>query len=271
MIVESKEGTALEVFWRLRGTTYWSYPTAHRFLLRFCLDRDTIRRLRGILAQRAAGSDAWRISEDEVVQRVARLISSGRIIIAENRWMQLWPDTGVVLESRGQSVLLLSKDELFPARDLAVATRWVHGLQKQQQRISELDKGKGALGLKEKEEKSAYAREMEQVRRRLATGTGVADYAHLDDRAFLAGIEASLLAGELVPLYHAVSGHTEGTEAAPPPPPVAGGPSGPDKEDMTDPNTFGPSHNGSAQAQTLAQAALDGVPFCEECARAAMN
>ena len=52
MIVHAHEGTALEVFWRYRGTATWSYLTALRFLLRLRLGSDGIRSLKGLLAER---------------------------------------------------------------------------------------------------------------------------------------------------------------------------------------------------------------------------
>jgi hypothetical protein len=38
-----------------------------------------------------------------------------------------------------------------------------------------------------------------------------------------------------------------------------------------DPNTFGGDHDAAAQAAALSAAAQSGVPFCEECARAAQG
>ncbi|HYI95829.1 MAG TPA: hypothetical protein VEX68_19970, partial [Bryobacteraceae bacterium] len=103
MIVHAHEGTALEVFWRYRGTAWWSYLTALRFLLRLRLDSSCIRSLKGLLTERVSAGDVWRMPGNEVIERVARLISTGRVIPAEDRGNERWPGSGTVLESRWQS------------------------------------------------------------------------------------------------------------------------------------------------------------------------
>jgi hypothetical protein len=105
------------------------------------------------------------------------------------------------------------------------------------------------------------------LRERLKTASGM-DYGHLHPAIFLAEIENVLRNGRLIPVYHAVSGHSEATEAAAPPPPMASQPSSPDRDDP-EPGTFDPAHSGSSQAATLANAAQDGVPFCEVCQKGA--
>jgi hypothetical protein len=51
--------------------------------------------------------------------------------------------------------------------------------------------------------------------------------------------------------------------------PSGGGPAGSTKSNEPDPSTFGPDAMQDQQAAALIAASADGVPFCEECARAA--
>jgi hypothetical protein len=271
MIVHAHEGAGLEVFWRHRGTAYWSYLTALRFLLRLRLDRSTVQSLRGLLAGRLSVGLAWNISEDEVLQRIASLISTGRVIVAEHSAGERWPDSGLVIRSRWQSFIILCRDDLFPARDMAEAARWIHKLQDQQKKIDNPEKPDASstplAAFKDKDEQEAHSRALENLRERLKNLSGT-DYSHLHPAIFLAEIENVLRNGRLVPVYHAVSGHSEATEAAAPPPPVAAKQSGPDREEPES-GMFGPEHSGSTQAATLANAAQDGVPFCEVCQKGA--
>jgi hypothetical protein len=271
MIVHAHEGAGLEVFWRYRGTAPWSYLTALRFLLRFRLDSDGIRSLKRLLAERMPSGIVWRMSHDEVLQRIARLISTGQIILAEDRALERWPGSGTLLASRFHSVLLLCRDDFYIARDMAEATRWIHKLQKTQKKME--DRRKAAKpgtphSPQEKHEQEAHAIGIRDLRTRLTTATGVPDYAHLNDTSFLGAIEAALLSGRLVPVYHALSGHSEPSPEAAAPPPPASQAGTPDREDP-DPNTFDPEHAGVSQAATLTEAAQSGVPFCEVCERAA--
>ena len=269
MIVHADEGAGLEVFWRHRGTAYWSYLTALRFLLRLRLDSDGIRSLRRLLAERTTSGIAWRMSGDAVLQRIATLISTGRIILAEDRELQRWPGSGTLLSSRWHSVLLLCRDELSFARDSAEAARWIHKLQNSQQKIehSKIKAGPPASP-KDKHEQESHVIGIRDLRTRLTTASGVADYAHLNDTSFLGAIEAALESGRLVPVYHAVSGHSEGTQEVTAPPPPSSSAGTPDREDP-EPNTFDQEPAGSAQAAALAEAAQEGIPFCEVCQRAA--
>jgi hypothetical protein len=273
MIVHTHEGAGLEVFWRHRGNAYWSYLTALRFLLRLRLDRSATQALRGLLAGRMSQGLAWNISEDEVLQRIATLISTGRIIVVENGDGKRWPDSGLVLRSGGQSFVLLCRDALFPARDMAEASRWIHKLQEQQQKIEDRAKSGavppagGNKSQNDKDEQEAHTRAVENLRERLKTSSG-ADYAHLHEALFLAEIENAFRSGRLIPVYHPVSGHSETTEAAAPPPPVASLQSTPDRDDP-EPVTFDPEHSGSTQAANLSNAAQNGVPFCEVCQKGA--
>jgi hypothetical protein len=264
MIVKAHEGTALEVFWRYRGTASWSYLTALRFLLRLRLDSDGIRTLKGLLAERVSAGDVWRMPANEVIERTARLISTGRLILVEDRGVERWPGSGTLLESRWQSVLLLSRNNLHIALDMAQATLWIHKLQSRQ-RLTESAKT-SAASPKAKHEREAHANEIRKLRERLTTATGVPDYAHLNDVSFLGAIEAALESGRLIPVYHAISGHSEGTQEAVAPPPPASAPATPDREDPES-NTFDSDHTGASQAATLTQAAEEGVPFCEVCER----
>ncbi|HYI95966.1 MAG TPA: hypothetical protein VEX68_20660, partial [Bryobacteraceae bacterium] len=162
-------------------------------------------------------------------------------------------------------VLLLSRDDLSITLDMAQAIQWIHKLQNRERRLSESAKMWPVIS-QDKQQREAHAIEIRNLRARLTTATGVPDYAHLNDTAFLAAIEAALESGRLIPVYHAVSGHSEGTEEAPTPPPSVSAPASPDREDP-EPNTFDSEHAGARQAAILTEAAEEGVPFCEVCER----
>ena len=269
MIVHAHEGTALEVFWRYRGTATWSYLTALRFLLRLRLGSGGIRSLKELLAERVSAGDLWRMPANEVIERTARLISTGRLILVEDRGFERWPGSGTLLESRWQSVLLLSRNDLTISLDMAEAARWIHKLQNRHQRLNEgvkTSKPDARVSPQAKHEREAHEIEIRKLRERLTTATGVPDYAHLNDISFLGAIEAALESGRLIPVYHAISGHSEGTQEAVAPPPPASAPATPDREDPES-NTFDSDHAGASQAATLTQAAEEGVPFCEVCER----
>lgn len=268
MIVHAHEGAGLEVFWRHRGTAYWSHATALQFLTRLRLDRSGIQSLRGLLAGRLSQGLAWLLPEEEILQRVAKLISTGRIIVVENSREEQWPNTGLVLESRWQSYMLLCRDDLYPARDMAEASRWIHKLQEQQGKFEAAQKPDAAQRTpREKEAEAAHNLALDHLRERLKSSSGM-DYSHLHNHIFLAEIENALRTNRLIPVYHAVSGHAEPTEAMAAPPPSAAQQASPDREDPES-ATFGLDHSGASQAATLQNAARDGVPFCEVCQRGA--
>ena len=78
-----------------------------------------------------------------------------------------------------------------------------------------------------------------------------------------------LESGALIPIYHRTPGAIDAQgepEGAPPPPAQRAIPD----RDEPDGTTFDPDHNAAEQAEALSDAADDGVPFCEECARASL-
>lgn len=106
----------------------------------------------------------------------------------------------------------------------------------------------------------------------LADGT---DWSRVDDQALLDQIGAALAQGRLLigatqqlQMRRLVS--AEPPAPAPPPPPPASAPrSAPAAAPPPAETTFGSELDVQAMVAVLVQAAQDGVPFCEECARAA--
>lgn len=113
---------------------------------------------------------------------------------------------------------------------------------------------------------------MARLRGLIAQRSHAGDLSRVSDDQILAQVAGLLGSGELVAGYQrheAIELPGEpGPEAAPtpastPPPPQTR------ERQEPDPPTFAAQHDGAAQAQGLAAAAASGVPFCEECARAA--
>ncbi len=105
----------------------------------------------------------------------------------------------------------------------------------------------------------------------LADGT---DWSRLDDAQVKQQLAAALADGHLrtgagaQPVLHSL-GQVLAPVAAPPPPAPAPSPrAAPVAAPSPAETTFGPDLDVAAQVAVLVQAAQDGVPFCEECAKA---
>jgi hypothetical protein len=270
MIVQTHTGAVLELFWRHRGVRWWSQATALAFLSRYRKDRAAIRQLRQCLTQRSSGFEIWRLPETDLLRRAAMLISSGRLVVAQYRSTERCSGTGVVLGSSFDSVLLLWRDELEPGSDVAHAVQWLRRIQEVIRRVKgQFDDNKDPRKLRNLEDEcKGHQRELDRLRVMSVTGPLIPSLAHVSDEVFAEETIKLVESGTLIPIYHRTPSALEAEgepEAAPPPPaqrPVA------DREEP-DSNTFDPDHNAAQQASTLAEAAEDGVPFCEECAREA--
>jgi hypothetical protein len=169
--------------------------------------------------------------------------------------------------TRHDSVLLLWRDKLDPVKDGTHATKWL-------QRIAELIKITAQKidrkdGKKLEHELDDHKRELRRLRTMAVTAPGVPDYSELDDLGFLQQIQRLLSTGDLIPIYHRPTGHVDSISGvqlveAPPPQRVAA-----EREEVQDPVTFSDNHEPNAQAGALIDAAQEGVPFCEVCARLA--
>jgi hypothetical protein len=112
---------------------------------------------------------------------------------------------------------------------------------------------------------------MARLRGLIAQRSAAGDLSRVSDDQILAQVAGMLGSGELVAGYRgqeAIQLPEAAAEAAPapastPPPPQTR------ERQEPDPPTFEAQHDGAGQAQTLSMAASSGVPFCEECARAA--
>jgi hypothetical protein len=104
--------------------------------------------------------------------------------------------------------------------------------------------------------------------------TGSTDLSRIDDDQILEQVATLVSSGEAVigfrMLLRGGGGGAEEAPARPQPAPAAAPPSPrAEREREADPPTFVPHHDAAMQAQALIAAAQNGVPFCEECARAA--
>lgn len=271
MIVQMHTGAVLELFWRHRGVRSWSQATALAFLFRYRKDRQAIRQLRQSLAQRFSTFEIWRLGEEDLFRRTAMLITGGRLIVAQYRSTERMSGTGVVLGSSWDPVLLIWHDDLHPGVDVAYAVWWLRRVQAVVQELEKTRKEheKDPRKLKNLEdERTGHTRELDRLRTMSATGPLVPSLAHVNDELFAEETIKLLESGALIPIYHRTPGALDAQgepEAAPPPPvqrPIA-------EREEPDSNTFDPDHNGALQAEALSDAAEEGVPFCEECARGA--
>jgi len=270
MIVQMHTGALLELFWRRRGAKSWSPATALAFLLRYRKDQQAIRQLRQCLAQRFTAFEILGLRDDDLLNRAAMLITGGRLIVAHYRFTDKMSGTGVTFGSSWDPVLLIWRDDLHPGVDVAYAVWW---LRRVQAVIRELEKtqedAKNPRKLKNLEDElRGHKRELDRLRAMSAIGPLVPSLAHVNDDLFAEETIKLLESGALIPIYHRAPGALDAqgeAEAAPPPPahrPIA-------EREEDESNTFDPNHNGALQAQALSDAAEEGIPFCEECARAA--
>lgn len=112
---------------------------------------------------------------------------------------------------------------------------------------------------------------MAHLRRLVSQRCEMGDVSRVSDDRILEQVAALLGSGELLAGYQwhePIQLPGEGGEEAPPAPAAAPPPQARERQEP-DPPTFGPLHDGAGQSQGLLAAAESGVPFCEECARAA--
>ncbi len=97
------------------------------------------------------------------------------------------------------------------------------------------------------------------------------DFSRVSDDQVLAQVAALLGSGELVAGYqhHEPIQLPEAAAEEAPAPAFTPKPQRTRERQEPDPPTFSAQHDGAGQADALAMAAASGVPFCEECARAA--
>ena len=206
-----------------------------------------------------------------VLHRGASLIASGDLVVAQSRYTNRRPGTGQVLGPRWNSVLLLRREKLHPTADLDAALAWLDRIKTLEKKIEAAKKSKSAntnQTLRDERELSDHRRELEQVRQLAASGPGVPDFSYLDQSGFIEQLERVLQLGLLIPIYHRPAGVIDsipGTAPAAATPNRAGN----DREQAPDPSTFSSDYEPWAQGNALTDAAEDGVPFCEMCARAA--
>jgi hypothetical protein len=110
---------------------------------------------------------------------------------------------------------------------------------------------------------------MESFRRLLLDRYLPVDASRMSEDELLKHLASMLATGELlVALDRRDIGIGDPGEKPQAPAPQPSDPA-PSKKVEEEANTFGPDHDAAAQADALRAAAEAGVPFCEECARAA--
>jgi hypothetical protein len=110
---------------------------------------------------------------------------------------------------------------------------------------------------------------MAGLRRLLAERDWLHTPARMSDDDVLKTVAALLGRGELVAGVEWKPRVTAPVEQGAAGAPAGAAPSREPAADEPEPNSFGASHDGAAQAAALIAAAEAGVPFCEECERAA--
>jgi hypothetical protein len=241
MIVNVQDSGALEVFWRHHINRPFPRSAARDFLSRLTHHSDVLR-LRHWLAQQNGCEPVRNLSDAAVIDRVATAISSGDLLAAENRFGRRWSGTGIAIGPLSHSVLLLPRRKLRPGRDLEYALEWLRT-------VTQPD-------------------EIQRLRAMLWEYERSSPLNH-DAQEFYLAVEKFLRSGELIPVYHPYPGHgqtpLEGETPAQETP-TARGPS--EREEIVDAATFGSDHLAAAQISAMIAAAQDGIPFCEECAKA---
>lgn len=272
MILQVNEGGMLELFWRQPGVHSWTYRTALDFLARYATPRRGLRGLRESLAQRGGAKAMLRASDADAMHQGASLVASGGLVLAQARFTNALHGAGKTLGSQWNSIFILRREKLHPAPDLEAALNWLAGIKAVMKSLAEQRKdenpNKLTLQLTERQFR-AQQRELNQVRSLASSGPGVPDFSKLDDAGFIEQLERVLQLGLLIPIYHRPAGEIESIPGAPPPGPGTQLKSGSDREEAPDPDTFGSGHEGSSQSRALSDAAEDGYPFCEMCAKEA--
>jgi len=209
------------------------------------------------------------MSDEHVLRRAAALVSTRQVVVAQYRFTQRWPGTGVLLGSRHDAVLLLWHQNLNLVKDTTHAIKWLDRIGQVINQLSTPDGKDRKDGNKLQQELNDHKRELQQVRTMAATAPGVPDYSNLEDLGFLKQIQRLLLAGDLIPIYHRPTGHVDSVPGSQPVATPQAQRSSPDREQTQDTATFDTDHPAVAQAGALINAAQNGVPFCEVCAKAA--
>ena len=243
MIVSVQDSGVLELFWRHSVNRPFPRSATLDFFSRLPRRSDVLR-LRYWLAAHSGCEPLRNFDDATVLERVATAVSSGELLVAEDRFGERWPGTGIVIELLSGSVLLLPRRKLRPGRDLEFALEWLHTLTQPEQ--------------------------TEHLHAMLWTHGRSSPINH-DSGEFLSVVEKLLRSGQLIPVYHAFPGHTTVPLDGPAAPAssVIGGLS--DREEIVDPSTFGPDHAIAAQIAAMIEAAQNGVPFCEECYKARLR
>lgn len=112
---------------------------------------------------------------------------------------------------------------------------------------------------------------MARLRRLVSQRCEMGDVSRIPDDRILVQVAGLLGSGDLLAGYQwhePIELPGEGGEEAPPAPAAPPAPPARERQEP-DPPTFGAQHDGAGQAQGLLAAAESGMPFCEECARAA--
>ena len=179
--------------------------------------------------------------------------------------------TGVVIGSSWDPVLLLWRDDLHPDTDIRYAVWWLRRVEEVIRLVEKLreDDDKDPRRLRNLEDElTGHKRELDRLRMMSMTGPLIPSLAHVNDELFAEETIKLLESGALIAICHRTPGavDAQGEPEAAPPPPAQRAISDRDEPDS---NTFDPDHNAGEQAETLADAAEDGVPFCEECAKGA--
>lgn len=109
---------------------------------------------------------------------------------------------------------------------------------------------------------------MAGLRRLLAGRDWFHDLSRTTDDRVLAAVAKLLSAGEL-PAGMEWKGRISAPRNGEPAAPAPSAPQPQSRHEEPEEDTFGGDHDGAGQAGALIGAAQSGVPFCEECARAA--
>lgn len=234
MVLQLAHGDILELFERYRDSGLWNERQAQRFLATCCRSAAAVATLRSMLRYDAAAPVGRAPASGDLFARAARLIADETLVLVHHQIGDRLPGTGVPLHASTESILALPGYRSGGAHHVLRTRAW-------------LDSDVDVCELHP-------------------------EIARLVPDASAEKLDALLHSGELIPVWHTrdhYSGDSvssEGSHRAP-----ARSQAPPEPEEVADAATFSPNIDAALIAEGQREAARLGLPFCEECMKAALS
>jgi len=232
MVLQLDNGDILELFRRYRGSRYWDQGQAHRFLSSFCQSAGSVAALRSLVPSERTIPNARAGTVGDLLPRAARLIANETLVLTHHRQGDRLPATGVVLHSAAESILALPGFGGGSALHLLRALAWAN----------------------DRTNPSASHPEIDSLLGGSSPGT----------------LSDLLRSGDVIALWHSKDHYSGDTVAPAEPYHAPRSQAAPEPEEVQDAATFSPNIDAARIAAVKREAALLGIPFCEECVKAAL-